>query len=64
MLSLGYSVFVSIINMGDDPKCWVGWDNLVKWQFFIPLLAGAAVGNILALWIINIFRLSNIHFRS
>ena len=47
MLSLGYSVFVSIINMGDDPKCWVGWDNLVKWHFFIPLLAGAAVGNIL-----------------
>ena len=47
MLSLGYSVFVSIINMGDDPKCWVGWDNLVKWQFFIPLLAGATVGNIL-----------------
>ena len=43
MISLGVNIFLSLMLMGDEPKCWVGWDNLVKWQFFIPLLSGAGV---------------------
>ena len=44
MISLGYNLFMSIMYMGDDPRCWVGWENSIKWQFFIPLLAGAGLG--------------------
>ena len=43
MIALGYNIFMSLISFGDDPKCWVGWDNIVKWQFFVPLLSGAGV---------------------
>ena len=43
MIALGYNIYTSIMSFGDDPKCFVGWDNVVKWQFFIPLLAGAGV---------------------
>ena len=43
MISLGYNIYMSLMSFGDDPKCFVGWDNLVKWQFFIPLLAGVGV---------------------
>lgn len=48
MISLGYNIFMSLMSFGDDPKCFVGWDNLVKWQFFIPLLAGAGVSSSVA----------------
>ena len=42
-ISLGYNIFMSLMSFGDDPKCFIGWDNIVKWQFFIPLLTGAGV---------------------
>ena len=43
MIALGYNINVSLMDFGDDPKCFVGWSNIVKWQFFLPLLAGAGV---------------------
>ena len=47
MIALGANIFMSLMSFGDDPRCWVGWDNIVKWQFFIPLLAGAGVMKLL-----------------
>ena len=44
MIALGYNIHVSLMDFGDDPKCFVGWSNIVKWQFFLPLLVGAGVG--------------------
>ena len=29
--------------MGTDPICFVGWENSVKWHFFLPVLVGAGV---------------------
>jgi len=43
MIALGYNIFISLIDFGDDPKCFVGWNNVVKWQFFLPLLVGAGM---------------------
>ena len=55
MISLGYNIYMSLMSFGDDPKCFVGWDNLVKWQFFIPLLAGVGVRLYLLISLIRIF---------
>ena len=44
MIALGYNIHVSLMDFGDDPKCFVGWSNIVKWQFFLPLLVVAGVG--------------------
>ena len=30
-------------EMGTDPICFVGWENSVKWHFFLPVLVGAGV---------------------
>jgi len=43
MIALGYNIYVSLMDFGDDPKCMVGWSNIVKWQFFLPLLVGAGL---------------------
>lgn len=43
MIALGYNIYVSLMDFGDDPKCFVGWSNIVKWQFFVPLLLGAGL---------------------
>ena len=43
MIALGYNIHASLMDFGDDPKCFVGWSNIVKWQFFLPLLVGAGV---------------------
>eukprot|EP00090_Calanus_glacialis_P035198 TRINITY_DN60141_c0_g1_i1.p1 TRINITY_DN60141_c0_g1~~TRINITY_DN60141_c0_g1_i1.p1 ORF type:complete len:923 (-),score=185.92 TRINITY_DN60141_c0_g1_i1:73-2841(-) len=43
MIALGYNIHVSLMDFGDDPKCFVGWSNIVKWQFFLPLLVGAGL---------------------
>ena len=51
MIALGYNIFMSLMSFGDDPKCFIGWDNMVKWQFFIPLLAGAGL-SLLAMLIV------------
>ena len=44
MIALGYNIYTSLMDFGNDPKCFVGWSNIVKWQFFVPLLIGAGVG--------------------
>ena len=46
MIALGYNIYVSLMDFGDDPKCFVGWSNIVKWQFFLPLLVGAGVSRV------------------
>ena len=46
LISLGVSIFLRLGDMGDDPKCLVGWDNTVKWIFFGPVLSGAALSSI------------------
>jgi len=43
MIALGHNIYISLIDFGDDPKCFVGWNNVVKWQFFLPLLVGAGM---------------------
>ena len=43
MIALGYNIRQNLMDFGDDPRCFVGWSNAVKWQFFLPLLAGAGV---------------------
>jgi len=46
-IALGYNVFANLVDMGDDPKCMVGWENMVKWHFLGPLLIGVAAAFIL-----------------
>merc|ERR1719266_2162672 len=31
MIALGYNIFMSLMSFGDEPKCFIGWDNMVKW---------------------------------
>jgi hypothetical protein len=32
---------MQLLDMGDDPRCMVGWSNLVKWYFFVPVMFAA-----------------------
>jgi len=52
MIALGYNIHASLMDFGDDPKCFVGWSNIVKWQFFLPLLVGAGL-SLLAIVIVT-----------
>jgi len=47
LIALGYNIYTSLMDMGKDPKCVVGWETGVKWNFFLPLLTGASIGLIL-----------------
>lgn len=44
MVALGYNIYENLPDFGDDPRCFVGWANSVKWHFFLPLLSGVGVG--------------------
>ena len=32
MIALGYNIYTRSSDFGDDPACFVGWSNGVKWQ--------------------------------
>ena len=32
MIALGYNIHTRLTDFGDDPACFVGWSNVVKWQ--------------------------------
>ena len=38
-VGLGYNIFQNLALMGNDPRCMIGWENDVKWVFFIPMIA-------------------------
>ncbi|WP_304012929.1 hypothetical protein, partial [Cylindrospermopsis raciborskii] len=33
---------LQLLDMGDDPRCMVGYSNWVKWFFFVPVIFAAA----------------------
>ena len=39
MIALGLHIIINFDEMGDDPRCFIGWYNNVKWVFFIPILS-------------------------
>lgn len=45
----GYDILQNLQEMGTDPICFLGWENNVKWNFFLPVLVGAGVGVMLML---------------
>ena len=56
MISLGYSLFTSVMAMGDDPRCWVGWDN--RYSYIIIIITITITNTIINTIAITILPLS------
>ena len=41
-IAVGVNIYLQLLDMGDDPRCMVGYSNLVKWFFFVPVMFAAA----------------------
>merc|ERR1712150_440187 len=46
-LGLGTNIYVHILQMGNDPRCMVGWDAEVKMAFFLSVIALSAISVVL-----------------
>jgi hypothetical protein len=41
-IAVGLNIYLQLLDMGDDPRCMVGYSNMVKWFFFVPVIFAAA----------------------
>ena len=41
-MSVGINIYLQLLDMGDDPRCMVGYSNGVKWFFFVPVIFAAS----------------------
>jgi len=46
---LGYNILRYLKEMGTDPQCLLGWENIVKWHLFIPIFCSTGVSLLLIL---------------
>ena len=37
-IGLGTNIYIHLLQMGNDPRCMVGWDAEVKLAFFLPVI--------------------------
>ena len=47
IIGLGINIYSHLLQMGNDPRCMVGWDAEVKMAFFFPVIVLAVLAVVL-----------------
>ena len=47
IIGLGINIYSYLLQMGNDPRCMVGWDAEVKMAFFFPVIVLAVLAVVL-----------------
>ena len=42
-VAVGINIYLHLLQMGNDPRCMVGWDKEVKLFFFSPVIVAASL---------------------